>query len=122
MARHNEIGEKGEIIARQFLIGKGYKILDTNWRHQHKEIDIIAMKDNLVVMVEVKLRSTDKYGQPEEAVSVRKQKFLIEAADNYMQNFDEEAEVRFDVISIIKNGNKELIRHIEEAFIPYLEP
>ncbi len=116
MAKHNILGQVGENIALEYLLKKEYKILETNWRFGKKEIDIIAQKDNLVVIVEVKTRSTDYYGVPEESVTLAKQRFLIEAADAYMQQLDFEAEVRFDIISIVNKT----INHIQEAFIPLL--
>lgn len=121
MANHNDLGIEGEKLATEFLINKGYEILETNWRFGKKEIDIIAKTDNVVAIVEVKTRSTEYFGLPEESVTHSKQKFLIDAADNYLQNLDFDADVRFDIISIIKSGTKYLVRHIEEAFIPLIE-
>lgn len=121
MAKHNELGIEGERIAAEYLRQNGYKILETNWRFEKKEIDIIAQKGSMVIMAEVKSRSSDKFGKPEEAVSDAKQKFLIEAADHYMQKLDFEAEVRFDIVAIILNEKTAELKHIEEAFIPTLE-
>ena len=118
MADHNEIGLKGEKIAAEYLKKNGYKIIATNWRHRYKEVDIIARDGDELVIVEVKLRSTDYYGDPSESVTLKKQRFLIEAAEAYVDTVDDEPEVRFDVISIIaaKNGYK--FEHITDAFCP----
>jgi putative endonuclease len=121
MAVHNQLGIEGERLATEFLKGKGYTILETNWRFEKKEIDIIAQNGNIIAIVEVKTRSTDYFGSPEESVTLPKQKFLIEAADEYLQQLDFEADVRFDIVSIIKSGDKVSIHHIEEAFIPLAE-
>lgn len=121
MAKHNELGIEGERIAVEYLRQKGIKILETNWRFEKKEVDIIGRKGNLILMVEVKSRSTDKYGKPEEAVTDAKQKYLIDAADNYMQRLDFEAEVRFDIIAIVLNEKTAELKHIEEAFIPTMD-
>ena len=121
MARHIELGNEGEALAVDFLRKKNYKILETNWRFEKKEIDIIAQQGSFVVIVEVKSRSTDFFGRPEEAVTLTKQRHLIEAADYYLQQLDFETEVRFDIISVVKNKKKMTINHIEEAFIPELE-
>lgn len=121
MAKHNELGIEGERIAVEYLRQKGYKLLETNWRYEKKEIDIIARKGNLIIIVEVKSRSTDFFGKPEEAVTLAKQKLLIEAADYYMQQVDFEAEVRFDIVSIVLNEKTAELNHIEEAFIPLAE-
>ncbi|MBN1117153.1 MAG: YraN family protein [Bacteroidales bacterium] len=121
MADHNDLGRAGEDHAVEFLKNAGYKILERNWRFEKKEIDIIARKENLIIIVEVKTRSTDYFGQPEESVTRAKQKYLIEAADVYLQELGFEAEVRFDIISIVKKKDKFEISHIEDAFIPNLE-
>ena len=121
MAEHNDLGRDGEDLAVDFLKNAGYKILERNWRFERKEVDIIARKENLVVIVEVKTRSTDYFGKPEESVTRAKQRFLIEAADVYLQELGFEAEARFDIISIVKKKGVFEINHIEEAFIPNLE-
>lgn len=121
MASHNELGNLGEKIAANFLEEKGYSILEKNWRYGRQEVDLIARDKNFIVIVEVKTRSTNIFGEPEESVDLVKQRYLINAADGYMQQLAFEAEVRFDIISIIKSGTKHKIKHIEDAFIPLAE-
>ncbi len=118
---HNiKTGKKGEKTAVNYLINKGYKILETNWHHHHKEIDIIANDGNTLVIVEVKTRKNSYFGYPEQAVNKKKQQFLIEAANAYIFKNDIKSEVRFDVIAIIyEKGSQELL-HIKDAFIPGL--
>lgn len=118
MSAHNELGKKGEEIARKFLIEKGYKIIATNWRYKKEEIDIIAKHENEIIFVEVKTRSSSYFEAPEQAVTKKKQKFLINAANDYIQSNNIEIEGRFDIISVICNTNKEEINHIEDAFYP----
>ena len=118
MAKHIELGKKGEEIAAGFLKGKGYQILERNWRTGRDEIDIIATDKNTLVIVEVKTRSTDYFGEPEEAVTDRKQEFLIRAAEEYVNQNELDLEIRFDIVSIIIQPGKQTIRHIEEAFYP----
>ncbi len=118
MADHNEIGIRGEKLAAEFLIDQGYKIVTCNWRYRHKEVDIIARDNAELVIVEVKLRSTDYYGDPSEAVTRKKQRFLIEAAEAYLDTINEEPEVRFDIISIIAGNNGYQFEHITDAFNP----
>jgi len=118
MADHNDIGAKGEKLATAYLIKKGYQILACNWRHRHKEVDIIARDGNELVFIEVKLRSTDYFGDPSEAVTLKKQRFLIEAAEAYLENTTDDPEVRFDIISIIANSNGYKFDHITDAFCP----
>jgi len=69
MARHNDLGKEGEKQALHMLQEKGYTILETNWRHEKDEVDIIALDKNELIVVEVKTRSTDYFGDPEEAVT-----------------------------------------------------
>ncbi len=116
MAQHNITGINGEKQAAKFLSDNGYIILETNWRHRKKEIDIIAKIDKLIVIVEVKTRSSEYFENPKEAVTKKKQKFIIEAADAYAQEFDIDLEFRFDIISILLKNNKYEIEHIIDAF------
>lgn len=117
MAKHNETGIKGEQIAENFLIKKGYTILQRNWCFEKKEIDLIALKDDLLVFVEVKTRNRYDFGYPEEAVGPRKQGYLKIAAEAFMDNNKEYVKARFDVISIWfdKDEVKEIL-HVEDAF------
>jgi putative endonuclease len=118
MAFHNEIGKKGERLAADFLCKAGYKIIMCNWRYRHKEIDIIARDSDYLVIVEVKLRSTDYFGDPSEFVTKKKQRFLIEAAEAYLRTIADEPEVRFDIISIIAGNHGYQFDHMTDAFNP----
>jgi len=116
MAEHNELGKEGEKEAIAYLKKNGYEILENNYRFKKAEIDIIALKEELVV-VEVKTRSTDYFGNPEEFVTTKKKKLLVEAIDNYIIEKDLDVEVRFDIIAILKKGNLFEVDHIEDAFL-----
>lgn len=118
MAEHNVFGSQGEEIAAQFLRRKGYTILDQNWRSGHREIDIVARKEDTCVFVEVKARANAFYGNPEDAVNYRKMRNLIIAADVYLRYNQIDLAVRFDVITITGTVEKPYIRHIEQAFRP----
>ena len=118
MAEHNDVGKFGEEMAQNHLLAKGYKIIAKNWRFGKDEIDIVAKHNNFLVIVEVKTRSTDFFGDPEEAVTKKKQKFLVRAADAYINNNKIAEEVRFDIISIVVTGSHWEINHIEDAFYP----
>lgn len=113
-----KFGVEGEKIAINFLQDKNYEILETNWHSSHKEIDIIAKFKNEIVFVEVKSRSSNYFENPEQAVTLKKQKFLIEAAQNYIDKTNINLEVRFDIIAITKKNNSFEINHIENAFVP----
>lgn len=118
MARHNELGKRGEVIARKFLEEKGFQIIETNWRHEKDEIDIIANDGEELVMVEVKTRSTRFFGEPAEAVGTAKESFLIRAAEAYLEIHDLNMDTRFDIVSIVIDNNGESIEHIKDAFYP----
>jgi len=115
MAQHNELGKAGEKQALRMLKQKGYSILETNWRHDKEEVDIIALDGDELVIVEVKTRSTDFFGLPEDAVGAAKANRLIQAAEAYVELYDLNIDVRYDIIAIIMNQNKK-IEHIKNAF------
>lgn len=118
MAKHNELGKKGEEIAVQYLTDKGYEILERNWRNRHKEIDIVAKDGDELVIVEVKTRNNDDYGEPYVSVSRQKQMRLIYAANAYIFRYKLDINTRFDIISIVYNDGNPMIEHIEDAFLP----
>ncbi|MBO9692515.1 YraN family protein [Chryseobacterium sp.] len=117
MADHNDFGKIAEDTATDYLQKNGYKILVRNFRFQKNEIDIIAEKDNLIIIVEVKARSTDVFMLPHEAVTKTKIKSIVSAANYYLEEFNRDNEVRFDIISVLPDKNKNLaIDHIMDAF------
>ena len=117
MSKHSKIGVKGEQIAADFLLNKGYIILHRNWRSGKKEIDIIAFKDGVVAMTEIKTRSSSDFGFPEESVNRKKQQFLRSAGQAFMDSHPEYIHMRFDIISILMDGERVAeIMHFEEAF------
>jgi len=118
MARHNELGKKGEQIAKNFLEEKGFSIIETNWRHEKDEIDLIAKEGDELVMVEVKTRSTYFYGDPSEAVGIAKENFMIRAAEAYIELHDLNIDTRFDIVSIVIDKKGAQIEHIRDAFYP----
>ena len=117
MSKHNKIGIKGEQIAADYLLNKGYIILHRNWRSGKKEVDIIAVKGDMLVIAEIKTRSGYRVNFPEEAVTRKKQQLLKSAALDFSEKFPEYINIRFDIISVLVNGEevKEIV-HFEEAF------
>jgi len=122
MAKHLELGIKGEFIASKFLESKGFTILEKNWRHRKAEVDIIAMDGDVLVFVEVKTRSTEMWGAPELSVSSKKEQLLADALSVYMEQIGHTWEVRFDVVGVLllEAGYRE-VRHHRDAFFPGLE-
>jgi len=117
MAKHLEIGQLGESLALQLLEQKGYDILETNWRFSRAEVDIIAKENEILVFVEVKTRSYDYFGKPDAFVTDYKQKLLLDAAAMYMQEIEHDWEIRFDVISVLLEENREpFLQHFKDAF------
>jgi len=115
MALHNEFGHNAESLAAQFLSDRGYEIVEKNWRVSRLEADIIAVKDEFLIIVEVKARNF-MYVSFEEIVSLKKQKNLIDLAEKYLEKNDLDYEVRFDVILVDKKNERTEIKHIENAF------
>ncbi len=120
MADHNDLGTKGEELALQYLRKKNYKILKTNWRFGKNEIDIIATDDKILVIAEVKTRSSRFYGEPEVFVTRTKQRFLIKAAHAYIMQTNSDLETRFDIVAVVITQSETEIHHIENAFYPTL--
>lgn len=116
MAKHNELGEWGEQLAQNHLKEKGYAILETNWRLGKLEADIIAYKDGEIVFVEVKTRSSDRYGEPQEFVDMRKGRAYLKLANAYIQQHHRQETCRLDVIAILVKDSNYEINHIENAF------
>ena len=122
MAKHNELGKRGEEIAYLQLLQQGYTIRERNWRFRKDEIDLIAEKEGKIIVVEVKTRSSDEVEDPEEAVTMKKQRFLIRAADAYITENEIRMETQFDVVTILLNlaTGQFLMNHIPDAFYPTL--
>jgi len=119
MAQHNKLGKDGEKLAVEFLIKNGYTICETNWYFHKAEVDIIAQKDNVLAVVEVKTRSTDYFGDPQDFVKPKKIKLLVGAIDSYVIENNLDVDVRFDIIGIIKNKKGIRLEHIEDAFLHF---
>lgn len=116
MNKSHQLGQYGESLARQYLTQSDFQILETNWRWQKAEIDIIALQDQTIIFVEVKTRRSERFGQPSEFVSVKKQDLMKEAAEAFLEINAMENEIRFDIISIIANSPFPKIDHIPNAF------
>ena len=117
MAYHNELGKQGEKLAVAYLAKNGYDILEQNFYFDKAEIDIVAQKNKeTIVVVEVKTRNSDFFGNPQDFVSPSKIKLIVKAANEYVISKNLDVEVRFDIIAVIKNKRGEKIEHFENAF------
>ena len=116
MAEHNQLGLEGEQMAIRFLEKKGYTILEKNYRYLKAEVDIIAQKEQILVAVEVKTRSTAFFGNPQDFITPKKIELLVKAIHHYVVYKQLDVEVRFDIIAIIKNKAGTRLEHLPDAF------
>jgi putative endonuclease len=100
MAKHNDTGKTGEALAVTWFTEKGYEILHTNWRHKNLEVDIIASKNKMLHFIEVKAVTTLQYGHPEDKITEKKIKNLINASEEYLYQNPQWQRIQFDVLSI----------------------
>jgi putative endonuclease len=101
MAQHNETGFAGEKLAEEWLVARGYKIREANWRYRHLEVDLIAEKGDTLHFVEVKTRRSTKFGNPEESINKQKMKNLKDAAEQYQHLNPGWKWIQFDVLAIL---------------------
>jgi putative endonuclease len=116
MAKHNELGKKGEQLAVDFLLKNNYEIVERNYRFDKAEVDIITKKDSILAIVEVKTRSTVDFGNPQDFVKPKQIQRLVKAVDEYVTVNGLDVEVRFDIIAIVKEGSRFNIEHLQNAF------
>ena len=116
MAKHTDLGKKGEDLAVDYLIKANYEILERNYRFDKAEVDIIAQKNGFLAIIEVKTRSTVDFGNPQDFVKPKQIKNLVKAVNEYVIENDIEDEIRFDIIGIVKKDSKFTIEHLKNAF------
>ena len=115
--KRQQLGKAGEDLAARYLQKNGYAIIHRNYRCRSGEIDIIASHQATLVFIEVKTRSTNRFGTPAEAVTRRKQQQISRVAEEYLaQNGLFTSPARFDVLSIVNDGSQSHITHITDAF------
>jgi putative endonuclease len=107
MAPHNKLGKEAEQMAVNYLTNNGYQVLHCNWRYSRYEIDIIAIKNELLRIIEVKSLKSSALRHPEKSVTKKKFKFLLKAADEFLFQNQQYRHVQFDILSIVLNREKE---------------
>lgn len=112
MTSKMQTGSDGESAAANYLISRGYQVMERNYRYGRAEIDLIVKRDNWLVFIEVKTRSRSDFGFPEEFVDHAKEELILMAAENYIYRINWEGNVRYDIVAIL-NGE---IMHFEDAF------
>lgn len=116
MAQHIDSGKQGEQLAEEYLLQHQYTVLHRNWRDSYHEIDIIALKNNVLHFVEVKLRSSKNFGMPEENVTRKKFRFLTRAAEAFLFQHPQYKQIQFDILSINMVGAEKEFFFIEDVF------
>lgn len=121
MAYHNELGKWGEDVAVSYLQQLGYVILHRDWDYHHRDLDIVAMDNGTLVIVEVKTRKNEQFADADEAVTVQKVRSLSIAANAYVKRYNISLDIRFDIITVVgqPSGTNE-VRHVKDAFLPFI--
>jgi len=109
-------GSIGENLAAEFLANKGFTVVARNYRWKKAEIDLIVSRENWLIFVEVKTRSSDAYGKPETFVGDQQRRLIYEAAEEYIFRNDWQGHIRFDIVSV-KPGIEPEIFHFEDAIV-----
>lgn len=109
-------GAEGEQLAAAMLEDKGYVVRERNYRHKRSEIDLIVQRDNWLVFVEVKTRTSDAFGFPEEFVDAKQRRRILEAADYFQYITEWKGNVRYDIVAVNLEHGEPLLHHIEDAF------
>jgi putative endonuclease len=113
-----EFGVQGERVAERWLQTRGWRVIQRRFRSGHRDIDLIAQRDELVAFIEVKARSGTDFGDPVEAVNWKKRNELVRSASTWIDRHGRPGEVyRFDVIGVLLSGSRVRVRHVENAFL-----
>lgn len=121
MAYHNELGRWGEDVAASYLRQLGYTILHRDWDYRHRDLDIVAVDDGVLVIAEVKTRKDEQFADADEAVTPQKVRSLSLAANAYVKRYGISLDIRFDIITVVgqPSGTSE-VRHVKDAFLPFI--
>ena len=116
MQKPHDLGKSGEEIAANYLEKRGYVVLAKNYRYLKAEVDLIVQRENTIIGVEVKTRSTRDFGNPQDFIKKKQIQNLVLALDHFVQEITGSIEVRLDVIAIISTELGNDIEHIKDAF------
>ncbi|HTI92963.1 MAG TPA: YraN family protein [Puia sp.] len=118
MHQHIDLGKKGEELAADWLMAKGFVILRRNWRYGRYEIDIIASRGKVLHIIEVKSRRSSSYGRPEESVSRQKFLNLMQGAAGWLVKYPRHKRLQYDVMAIdLRRGSEPEIAHFEDVYL-----
>ncbi len=117
-----ELGKRGEEVALEYLLQRGMKLLERNWRCGHKELDLVMEEEGFIRIVEVRTREYPSIVEPFESITVQKRSRVIAAAKGYMAQkgkfLQGGKEVVFDIVSVLFNGELFEVKYMREAFAP----
>ena len=119
MSNSYNFGQEAEKCAADYYRNLGFQILQKNYRYRKAVVDLIVQKDNLLVVLEVKARSSTYFGDPQSFVSKKKIQLLVMATDAFIQQRDLAVEVRFDIISYTLERGEWKLEHLPNAFYPF---
>ena len=111
-----ETGSIGENLAAEYLVGKGFRVVEKNYRWRKAEIDLIVQREDWLIFVEVKTRSSNAYGEPETFVSDFQRRLIYEAAEEYIYKTNWQGNIRFDIVSVKPSRIPEIV-HFEDAIV-----
>lgn len=111
-----ETGGMGENLAAEYLVGKGFRVVEKNYRWRKAEIDLIVQREDWLIFVEVKTRSSNAYGEPETFVSDFQRRLIYEAAEEYIYKTNWQGNIRFDIVSVKPSRIPEIV-HFEDAIV-----
>lgn len=117
MSQHNDTGKKGEELSLDFLSRNGFAILHKNWRYRHWEIDVIAEKDGILHFIEIKTRTSESFGFPEENITKKKIQYLMNAATEFLYINPEWKRIQYDALSVLLKNNNVEYYLIEDIFL-----
>lgn len=116
-----DLGRKGEEVALEYLLQRGMKLLERNWRSGHRELDLIMEEGSFIRIIEVRTREYPSIIDPFESITLPKRRRIIAAARDFLakrRDLSGGKEVVFDVVSILLNGELFEVKYIREAFGP----
>ena len=116
MKKSHALGHEAERRALIYFLAQGYRLLEKNYRYRKAEVDLMFQKDDLLVVVEVKARSSHYFGEAETFVSSKKIELLVMAIDHYIQKYELDLEVRFDIMAYHIEGSQWKQNHLMDAF------
>lgn len=113
----HQLGHEGETAALQYLLQAGYELVAQNYRYRRAEVDLVVrLGQELLVLVEVKARSSSQYGYPEEFVTERKRQLLRQAAEQLQDELGWHGDIRFDILALMPTSDGLRVEHFEDAF------